>query len=586
MSLPEAMTGPKSRSGSRRFRRLAPLVHLVRVALVAGLLVAIPSPATQLEVDTGVAPSIEQLRLSELSGLETDLRILPDQDASGMWRIVSGDDDTTVLLVARTLPSAEDVVGYRGPTEASIVLDKDSLAIRSVGLLHSADTEEHIDAVVSDEDFLQQFVGWPWGGPSAETKVDAVSGATLTSLAMAEGILKRIGGARPSLVFRDSISEQEVERWFPEAASFDEETGNVLGQQGELVGRVIRSGPYSDDLIGYQGPTEVLLKVSTDGQVEAIRLRKSFDNEPYVDYVRTERGFWALFEGMTLTELAEFDPQQERVEGVSGATMTSVTVADTLVAAANQVVQQDAAANIPEPTWLESLHLESIRWTRADIGTITVLLLAGLFARFGWFQRRSMRRVWLLAMILVIGLWSGNLISMALVAGWSAEGIAWQLAPGLTAITLVALLMPPLTKGNPYCNHLCPHGAVQQLVKPGSRSRRKLRLPPRAAAWLKRIPGATLVIAYLALITVPSIDLSSWEPFHAYLFRIASWGSIGLALATVALAAVVPMGYCRLGCPTGRLIDYLRRSAASNRIQVADIVAAGLLVVALVVNTL
>ena len=94
-----------------------------------------------------------------------------------------------------------------------------------------------------------------------------------------------------------------------------------------------------------------------------------------------------------------------------------------------------------------------------------------------------------------------------------------------------------------------------------------------------------MVIAYLALITMPSIDLSSWEPFHAYLFRIAGWGAFALALLSLALSAVIPMGYCRLGCPTGRLIDYLRRTAVSDRIQRSDLVAIGLLVVAVILQS-
>jgi hypothetical protein len=320
----------------------------------------------------------------------------------------------------------------------------------------------------------------------------------------------------------------------------------------------------------------MLMKLSLDGRVESMKLRRSFDNEPYVDYVRTEAGFWSIFEGKTLSELATFVPEDAGVEGVSGATMTSLAVADTIVAAAKASEDRAATGDTRKSTWIES-----VRWARADVATIVTLLMAGLFSRLGWFHVRIARRIWLLAVLVVIGLWSGNLVSMALIAGWSAEGVAWHLAPGLSAITVMTLLLPPLTKSNPYCNHLCPHGAVQQLLKPGSQSHRRLRLSRSTTAWLRRIPGATLVIAYLALITVPTIDLSSWEPFHAYLFRIATWGSFTLALATVALAAVIPMGYCRLGCPTGRLIDYLRRSAVSDRAQTSDMVAIGLLLVAL-----
>jgi hypothetical protein len=55
-----------------------------------------------------------------------------------------------------------------------------------------------------------------------------------------------------------------------------------------------------------------------------------------------------------------------------------------------------------------------------------------------------------------------------------------------------------------------------------------------------------------------------------------------MAAASLAIAAVLPMGYCAFGCPTGRLLDYLRRTAISDRIQTADFVAASLLLFALI----
>ena len=98
---------------------------------------------------------------------------------------------------------------------------------------------------------------------------------------------------------------------------------------------------------------------------------------------------------------------------------------------------------------------------------------------------------------------------------------------------------------------------------------------------LRRLPGLTLCAAYVALVLLPTTDLASWEPFHAYLFRIASWSSLAFAFATLAVSAVLPMGYCRFGCPTGRLLDYLKRTASSDRLQVIDAVAVGLLIFAL-----
>ena len=559
-------------SRHRRHRR-ARATHLVRVCLVISLLLAIPAPIESPVTATSTVPRLDGIQFQgDLAG--QDLRLDPRADSNGMWRLLD-EQDKVVGLIARTLPMARNVVGYRGPTESLILLDTD-LNLTSVQLLESADTEEHVTAVENDAGFFRQFATWTWGGPEIDTPIDSVSGATLTSLALAEGVLKRIGGDRPSLVFSSTLQVQEIHNWFPDASEWVELNGQVLDDSGKPIGRVLRTGPLSDNLSGYQGPTELLWKIKPSGTIDAIRIRSSFDNEPYVDYVRTEAGFWAIFEGKTIAELAVFDPEDAGVEGVSGATMTSLTVADTMVAAAKQAQQQTSPPN-RESSWHASM-----RWTTSDLVTIATLLVALMLTRMGWYRNHWVRRMWLSWVIVVIGLWAGNLISLALIAGWSAEGVAWRLAPGLAAIACVAVLAPPLTKGNPYCNHLCPHGAIQQLIRPDAKSSRRRKLAPALRRWLRRLPGITLCAGYISLVLIPTIDLSSWEPFHAYLFRIAGWGAVGLACTTIALSAALPMGYCRFGCPTGRLLDYLRRTAVSDRIQSADYVAASLLVFALV----
>ena len=552
----------------------AKATHVIRTCVVIALLLAIPRPTLAPKNGTAEVPTIDVIRLPD-DLLGKNLTVDQQQDANGMWRLVD-EDGETVGLVARTLPIAKDVIGYRGPTESLLLFDPD-LRLTSVTMLQSADTEEHVTAVQADRIFFEQFETWTWGGPAANTQIDAVSGATLTSLALAEGVLTRIGGERPSLVFNQPVNIHEIKDWFPEATELDDISGEVRNTRGELIGSVIRTGPLSDNLSGYQGPTEMLLKVSPAGIVESIQIRNSFDNEPYVDYVRTEAGFWSIFQGKTVAELSEFDPQAAGVEGVSGATMTSLIVADTLVAASREALKIRTSPKAVTTSWLDS-----IRWTIADSLTISTLILAATLKYAGVYRRRSFRRLWLMWVIVVIGLWAGNLISMALIAGWSAEGIAWRLAPGLAAIMCVAMLGPPITKGNPYCNHLCPHGAIQQLVRPKPKSLRYRKLPRGLSRWIRRLPGLTLCCAYISLIVIPTIDLASWEPFHAYLFRIASWSSVAFAFATLAVSAILPMGYCRFGCPTGRLLDYLKRSATSDRLQFGDAVAVCLLIFALV----
>ena len=559
---------------SARKPSLAKLVHLIRVAIVIALLWAIPAPSRVVSVD-GTPPSL----LAVQNHVPAAHKIDPKASASGLWS-VQDDQAEPIATIARTLPMAADVVGYRGPTQSLIILD-DKLRIQAVSLLSSRDTAEHVDAVVADEEFFQQFVGWPWGGPDATTQVDAVSGATLTSLALAEGVLKRIGGDRPSLVFADELTAEELD-----------------SQNSTTGGQLIRTGPLTDDIVGYQGPTELLMTVTPEKSLERVRLRRSYDNEPYVNYVRTERGFWAIFEGKSIGELAALDPEEAGIEGVSGATMTSLAVADTIVAAAKATETDssnasNATSSASTIRWTtvrwstvrwSTVRWTTIRWTVADTATLIVLGLLWLLRKTGKLRSGLPRYTWLAMVVVVIGLWAGNLISMSLVAGWAAEGVAWKLAPGLSIMAAAALLTPPLTKGNPYCNHLCPHGAIQQLVMPKPKSKRNLKLPRRLTSALSWVPGVTLVAAYVCLIFSPSIDLSSWEPFHAYLFRIAGWGAMTLATGSLLIAALVPMGYCRFACPTGRLLDHVRRSARSSDLTFADCVSVFLLIMAIAVR--
>ncbi|MCA9137222.1 MAG: FMN-binding protein [Planctomycetales bacterium] len=577
----------------RRRNTLAMLVHGVRACVIAGLLLMIPSPITvdSNQADHPEPPDVELIR----QVLPDAAQIESNQSNAGFW-IVNDAAGHPIARVARTLPEASDVIGYRGPTEGVIILD-DQLNILGVNMIQSADTDEHVAAVRNAASFYEQFRGWKWTGPNPDTDIDAVSGATLTSLALAEGVIKRIGGKRPSLVFPDAVTLDEIAKWFPDGSQIREQDDRtiVMDQTGRKLGEVIRSGPLSDSINGYQGPTELLIALQS-GESDAamkvtdIKIRSSFDNEPYVRYCKTEAGFWSLFKGKTVNELATMDLQAAGVEGVSGATMTSMAIAETMVAAMGAVERHEAvrqtAGAASDSKWHrlrdEVSNFFSIRPSPADWGCLTALCLIPLFRFKGWFRSKRLRIIWLLSVIGVVGLWSGNLVSMALVAGWSGGGVAWRLAPALAAIAMVAFAGPVVGKGNPYCNHLCPHGAIQQLIRPTRKSKRHWKLPAKLLAVMKVLPGTLLVFAYLSLLRIPSMDLSSWEPFHAYLFRIAPWSAIALAGLTILFSAFVPMGYCRLGCPTGRLLDHLRRNASSDRLTLADGIAIALLLLAVV----
>jgi NosR/NirI family nitrous oxide reductase transcriptional regulator len=112
------------------------------------------------------------------------------------------DTGSTLLGYAvRTSPAADSVNGYRGPTESLVALDPDGKTIRAVKLRKSYDTASYVQQVRDDEWYLPGFKGRSVAQMAAmdfqKEGIEGVSGATLTSWAVAEG-MKRKFAARPA----------------------------------------------------------------------------------------------------------------------------------------------------------------------------------------------------------------------------------------------------------------------------------------------------------------------------------------------------------------------------------------------------
>lgn len=545
-------------------RSIVPLVLrlIIVVSVAAGIRVAAIRPA-------------ETVAVSNVPKLSTVQTLLPQSASIGEVRgdglfEVRNADGKVLGLVGTTLPGTRRIVGYRGVSHILLAFDQDGV-VTGVKLLDSEDTPEHVAAVRESATFFQQFEGWQLGHADGIRHVDAVSGATLTSLAIAESISVRLGDSKPSLRFPDQLTEDDLKLVLPETSGlqlYDVSAYEALvqDQQGRLAGRLIRTGPLSDQITGYQGPSEAVILLDAEGRTSQIALRRTYDNLPYTDYLNEEPYFWKVFLNKDWADVSQIDLVNEQVEGVSGATMTSMAMAKTLLAASEKyqtLREEDAAA--------KESSKPGIRWTASDRGTVAVLAMAlviGLTPLRGY---RSFAFLWKVMLIVSFGLTTGNLLSLALLFGWSAGGVAWSMAPGLVAVIMFSLVAPPLTRRNLYCSHVCPHGAAQQLVRgllprPQGRYRRVVNR-------LRWFPGAFLVVAVAATVCGIQWNAAAWEPFDAYIWRVAPVASIAIAVVSLLVSTFEPMAYCRYGCGTGRLLDYLRRHGHSNRLISADVIA-------------
>lgn len=479
-------------------------------------------------------------------------------------RTVVDANGTALGFIVQTSPACDHVIGYSGPTDTLIAFDARS-RILGIEVLESGDTPDHLAAVVTDEAFMTRLNGLTWQQAAARTELDGVSGATLTSLAIAQGISERLGGEPHSYRFPDPIAVHEAAAFFPGAHRLIERPDKitvytVLDPEDEPLGYVTRSSPTADDTIGYQGPTDTLMGLDQEDCIAGLAIRSSYETEQYVGWVKEDQYFMTLFDGKSLDELAELDLWEARVEGVSGATMTSMNIAETLVATARRV--RDEVPPSPRP---------SVTMARRDLGTIAVVCLA-LLMTFSRLRRRRRARLGLLVILIgYLGFVNGDMISQALLVGWAQGSVPWRTALGLVFLTVAALAVAACSQQPFYCVRLCPHGAAQQLL--ARRLPWQLRMPARLGKWLAATPAILLpIVAATAMLQLP-IKLAGLEPFDGYVFRVAGWSSILIALAGLIASSFLPMAYCRYGCPTGGLLEFLRLKGHADRWTKADLLA-------------
>lgn len=555
------------------------LLHSARWGLLAVIVLAIHFRHAQL-----TRRPVDQQDI--LASLEQVQSVLPSATAWGaiddthQGRFIQNAQGEQVGFVVETSPSADRIIGYSGPNNVLLVFDTQA-NLQGAVLLSSGDTSDHVAKIRANPAFLEKLKGKTWQELAQMSDVDGVTGATLTSIAILQGIITRLDGAPPNLLFPDPPTLALVQDWFPSAASItpgrDSAESIVKDANGETLGILWRTSPGTDKRLGYQGPTDGLLALDPQARtIIGIGINKSYDNTRYVEDVQMD---WSMhrFKNMPLEDFAGLTVGRgEDLEGVSGATMTSQTLFRNLIdTAADRLAPPPAP---PVNSVAESPLSPLLVWFRAPQFRlrdylIIAFILGGLLLAFTNLRgRASVRRTWQLVLVLYLGLISGDFVSQALLVGWSRNGLPWRIAPGLVLLTLAAFLVPFATKTQLYCHHLCPHGAAQELVK------RRLPWQWRIPAWLERplstLPAALLVFVLATALVPLSVNLASIEPFDAYVWHTAGWITITIAIVGLLTSLFVPMAYCRYGCPTGALLGYLRRNARSDRLTRQDLLAA------------
>ncbi len=368
-------------------------------------------------------------------------------------------------------------------------------------------------------------------------------------------------------VYGDSpVTLAEVRSFYPQAVRLRADRSPrmglyVLDDAGDSVGYVVHTSPICDSIIGYTGPTDTLIAFDADWKVLGIQIRHSWDMRRHVEDVTGDEYFMNTWNGMTWDQAATLDLEEAGVEGVSGATMTSLAIAETITHRLHQADLQKAE----QPAFRVGVH---------DVGLALVLLVA-LIMSFSHLRGATwFRRAFQLAVIVYVGFVTGNLIAQSVLAGWARSEVPWQSAPGLVLLVAAALVVPWTSRRSVYCLHICPHGALQELLGRIKPKRLRIRLPAAVTRGLRWLPPLLLALVLLITMLPVPINLTDVEPFDAYIIRSAGWATVTIAVVGLIASLFVPQAYCRFGCPTGELLRFVRTHGRADRFGRSDLTAA------------
>jgi hypothetical protein len=362
------------------------------------------------------------------------------------------------------------------------------------------------------------------------------------------------------------ITLDEVRATFPGAASLEVDASErqglfVLDKGGTRLGYVLRTSPAANHIVGYAGPTDTLVAMDGDMRVIGIRVRSSADTRVHVKDVVADEYFMKTWNGKTWDQVAGLDPKVAGIEGVSGASLTSMGIANAI---RHRFHASTQAAAAPPP---------AVRFRWHDAGLVAILVVACAFTFTHLRSRTWLRRTFQVVLIGYLGFWNGQLLAQSLMAGWGSAGVPWRIAPGLALLLAASLVVPWTSRRALYCSQICPHGAAQEIL--GRLTRRKWHVPPALDRGLRRLPPALVFLALVVTIVGLPVDLADVEPFDAYLLR--GGFTVAIAIFSLLLAIFVPMGYCKYGCPTGAVLSFVRSHGSAEKFGQRDVVAGILL---------
>ena len=296
--------------------------------------------------------------------------------------------------------------------------------------------------------------------------------------------------------------------------------------------------------IGWAGDVPLKIVVSEDGTIFSVNFLPNHETPAWIRLIENA-GFMSSWNGLTLCEAVA-----HRVDAMSGATMTTVAVINTL--------RDDILNRIEIGEIICENEIVIAGRGLAFYLRLSVTLAVLAFALVSFFFPKKMKptRLYLLALsVIVLGFWQGQYLSTTSFFNLLIFGINWA-AWIIPLMILLAFALPLITKREFYCTYVCPYGAAQELV--AKLNKKHVQIPQKTYRILINLRPAYLLVIILLLFTGILLDFVNFEPFAGFMLDAYLWIPMVIAGVFLLVSLFVPRFWCKYCCPTGYIIDLTR----------------------------
>lgn len=362
-----------------------------------------------------------------------------------------------------------------------------------------------------------------------------------------------------------NISLEDVNKYYEEADSISLEDVNFyyVFNDGNIIGTVMNTSPYSDEIYGYNSVTPLNIYLDSCDKIVEVEMCENRESRGYVNKV-INSGFLDSWDGLTVEEAAK-----HHVDAVSGSTFSSTAMAQSLQTRMSLLSQQKARLY----SWDWNLF---IRQVCVLIVTILATICFFIPKRKKYKNSESrglgdlvtLRRIILLLSITILGFWTNSLLSLSLFCNWLTNGVSLAIQLPILIIAALSIILPLVTKKSFYCQYLCPFGAAQEFVgliksnDKGLKAKDESQKSSSIKANIYKIFSVLRKVILLSLLIIfalgVGLDLSVVEPFPIFNYQSIGFGVAIFAAVILILSIFIKKPWCNYLCPTGTLLESFR----------------------------